>query len=186
MDTDLRDDLISTALDGERVDVDALRAALASAEGRDGLAAFVLLRAAMAADDVRPEKQLAPTADAVTRQAGGTNVGRRARLALAASIAACAVAGSFYAGVTFRAPLTTLTLVAPPAATAPQSPISTPTARPEMDAASRIAPGIPARSTFANTRASGTRRSARPTDDPPKPTRVLRFVPGVDWRSALE
>jgi len=127
MKDDDRDELISAALDGEAVDVAALGTALDTPDGQRTLAAFVLLRAAVAAD--RPP--LEDVRAAVTPARSGVGVRRRSlRLGLAASAAACALAGSFWLGTT-RAPAareTTPTAVAaaPPNA---EEPPPTPTRR---------------------------------------------------------
>jgi len=177
MDNELRDDVISAALDGERVDVEALRRALATAEGRESLAAFVLLRAAAADDDVVPSKRWEDLAVvAKPRPRPWLLVGPRVSAAWAASIAILAIAASFWFGTTLRAPTSTLTLIAPPAA-----PMTT------------LAPPIIAVPTNAvsEDRLPGPRSHAADISrlrhaEPPRPTRVLQFVPGVDWISAPE
>ena len=177
MDNELRDDVISAALDGERVDVAALRRALATAEGRESLAAFVLLRAAAADDDVVPSKRWEDLAVvARPRPRPWLLAGPRVSAAWAASIATLAIAASFWFGTTLRAPTSTLTLMAPPA------PHATILAPPIIDSPTS---GIP------QDRPSGPRLRAADLSplrraEPPRPTRVLHFVPGVDWTSAPE
>ena len=177
MDTDLRDELISTALDGERVDVEALRRELATDEARRSLAAFVLLRAATAADDIAPSNG---ETDRVMVQAPRRNwllAGTRVPAALAASIAVVAVAASFLLGTGFRGPSVALTVAAPPTAlaTAP-TPVIVPTPTPATSG-DRPSEGF---------REAGSPRLHRVAEEPPKPTRVLRFVAGVDWISTTE
>jgi hypothetical protein len=100
-----RDELISAALDGEAVDVTALRDALSAAEGREALAAFLLLKATVVADPagVRPGLDaLAPPARPAPRLwlvAGR----RRVPIGVAASIAAALVIGAFWVGTAWRA-----------------------------------------------------------------------------------
>ena len=179
MDNDLRDDLISAALDGERVEVEALRAALGTAEGRDSLAAFVLLRAATATDDVAPERwpEHVPVI-ARARRSRWLLAAPRVPVAWAASLAVLAIAASFWFGTTLRAPTATLVLVAPP--TAPVATLATPI----VDAATAAFAG--SQPSDQGPRVAAASRLHRPVGDPPKPTRVLRFVPGVDWTSAPE
>ena len=51
-----RHELISAALDGEHVDVQVLREVLATPDGRAAAAAFLLLRATVAADVIEPRQ----------------------------------------------------------------------------------------------------------------------------------
>ncbi len=177
MDTENRDELISTALDGEPVDVEALRAALATAEGRASLAAFVLLRAATAADQVAPGRRFDEAVlPRPRRRPAWLPAPPRVPFAWAASIAIVATAASFWFGTSLRAPATAVLLTAPPIAVTP--------------VASIPAPGLenPTAGGRRPTETSPTspRRVVRVVDQPPTPTRVLRFVPGVDWISAPE
>ena len=184
MNTESFDDIISAALDGERVDVEALRRALATDEGRQSLAAFVLLRAATAADDIRPAHpefvgaELAPplSDDGVAPPVPRTRrnwllAGARVPAALAASIAIVAVAASFLLGTTLRAPLT---LVAPPIA---------PATTPAQVIVPAPTPAISGDRPSEGFREAGGPRLGRVAEEPPKPTRVLRFEWGVDWRA---
>ncbi len=175
MNNDLRDDVISAALDGERVDVEALRRALATEDGRATLAAFVLLRAATASDNLAPARAISRVAVYAPRPSPARMLaGARARLAWAASIAILAVAGSFWFGTTLRPPVASLTLTAP----------LTPSVQPVVvPAADGLFGGCPPASRPHST-GGGQLRAA--VARPPAPTRVLRFVPGVDWISAPE
>ena len=129
MNEQLRDELMSTALDGEPVDVEALRTALETPDGQRTLAAFVLLRAATADDGVagtgRPEVPILAeqTPFALRRW-------RRFPVAAAASLGAVALAGSFWLGTTWvpdeRASTPVVVGVAPPSA---EEPPPTPTRR---------------------------------------------------------
>ena len=131
---------ISAALDGERVDLSVLRRALAQENGRTVLASFVLLRAATAADPIEADERVAArTRATLLRRTRGWFAPRH--LAVAASVAAMAVAASFWLGAQWQR-----------AATSPS-----PT------------PGVAV--------AEATR-----APQPPSPTRMLQFQPGVDWR----
>jgi hypothetical protein len=154
-----RDELISAALDGERVDVMALQDALTTADGRASAAAFLLLRATVAADTSESPR---------SALAGVTEGRRRARfwpvlsmprvpVGLAASIVLLAAAGAFWTGAAWR-----------------EAGADT-TAGPEITA-SRPAPSAPA----AAQATPGQSISDR-SDAPPAPSRVLRLTPGVDW-----
>jgi hypothetical protein len=160
MTDDYREELISTAFDGESVDVEALRDALSTTDGRDALASLLLLRAAMAADTTQPPTQMAgaATATRVRERVWSFGVGSRIPLGVAASIAALLVAGSFWLGTSWPA-------------------------RGIGSVATQ-----PARQTLGTVAAPPT--SVQPpashqlvSDDgvPPTPTRVLRYTPGVDW-----
>jgi hypothetical protein len=173
------DDVISAALDGERVDVGALRRALAAPEGRDTLAAFVLLRAATADDDIKPVRRCEDFAViARRRRPAWLLAGPRVPAAWAASIAIVAVGLAFWFGTTLRAPNTTLAITVPPTvlATPAQAPVVVPAPAPVATEHRRTD-----RFGVVDGRAGG-----RVPDQPPTPTRVLRFVPGVDWISAPE
>jgi hypothetical protein len=157
------EELISAAIDGERVDVAALRQALATSGGRDALASFVLLRAAAAADhddtDERLHEAMAKPLHPRRRMAfrGGPQV----PAGLAASIAVLAVAASFWLGVSWRAPA-----LPPPAAPAVReaaapAPLPPPTMTPAV-AQNPVPPCAP---------------------QPPTPTLTVKYVRGVDWRS---
>jgi|WetSurMetagenome_2_1015567.scaffolds.fasta_scaffold86442_3 hypothetical protein len=176
MDNELRDDLISAALDGEQVDVEVLRELLRNDDGRETLAAFVLLRAATAADQVLPTRRFAEFDE---RAPGPRRVWSfapsRLRLACAASIALLALVGAFWFGTTLRGPAITLRVVAAP--TAPGVMVATP---PTADVRASAAPGD--HSAPVNVRAPDL-SPVWEVAEPPKPTRRLSFVPGVDWTS---
>ncbi len=167
-----RDEVISAALDGERVDLETLGAALGTDEGRRSLAAFVLLRAATVADDIVPrEHDGAATAIAI-RRFGPPSAGTAVRAALAASIVVAAVVASFLLGTGFRAANVALTLTAPPATVMVTSPGPVILTAPPLET--------------RDARGASVRAIGRIAAHPPTPTRVLRFVPGVDWTSAAE
>ena len=170
MDSESRDELISAALDGERVDVDALRAALATNEGRQSLAAYVLLRAAAAADDAAPRKRFDAHVAVVRPGRRWLSASGPLPAAVAASIAILAIVASFLVGTTLRTPNIVLSLLAPPPTASGVTP--------------RVVFTAPAPETPVMRPASAP--SPRRADQPPTPTRVLRFVPGVDWTSAAE
>lgn len=176
MDSQFRDDLISTALDGERVDVDGLRQALATDEGRKSLAAFVLLRAAVADDDVIPrELEAAPVA--MVKAVRARLTGGRVRTAVAASIAILAVGLSFWLGTTLRAPVISLALSEPRAVETPP-PVRVVAPAPVAE--------VGEHRPSERSRVSGAAARLWTAEQPPKPTRMLRFVPGVDWTSTPE
>ncbi len=182
-------ELVSAALDGERVDVGALRRVLAAPEGRDALAAFLLLRAAAAADEIAAgEDVVHAVEEAVRREGAGIRpnarvttrrpwyvAGPRVPATWAAALALIAVAASLWGALTLRVPATTLVVQAPAPATHPIEPTIAP-APPQVPA--RVIVSVPA----------GRPRTSRPQppEQPPTPTRVLRFVPGVDWVSGAE
>jgi len=164
MNDDSIGETISAALDGERVDLKTLRQALGQPDGRELLASFVLLRAAVAADRVEPGEQLAARQLAVAQRRGVFWVASssRTRLALAASLAAVAVASSFWLGTRWQGGrLATETAASPTAVSGL-----------DRAGASRHEAGAAP---------SGGRRAGG-NEQPPQPTRVLRFEPGVDWR----
>lgn len=160
MTNESHEELISAALDGERVDVQALKEALSTADGRDALASFLLLRAAVAADTTQPRTRGARAlTDRLARgRLWGFGVGPRIPLGIAASIAALFAAGSFWIG-TARQAGGIISGAGQPAAQASSAPavpptsIQSPTSHPQEGDA-----GVP-----------------------PTPTRVMRFTPGVDW-----
>jgi len=173
MDNENRDDLISAALDGEPVDVDALRRVLGTEDGRESLAAFLMLRAATAADALIPSRPLSQVVQAVGPPRIPMPVRSRLRLACAASVALLTLLGAFWFGSTLRAPVTTLTLIAPPT-------VPTMTATlPRVDTPANAA-AIQHPATAAPLLTVSPRRTPL---EPPKPTRSLSFVPGVDWTS---
>ena len=101
-----RDQLISAALDGERVNLEDLRAALASPAGGATAAEFILLRAAVSND-----RDGAPGVAAVVaeerqhpRHAGRLLSWPRVPAGIAASLLVAAAAASFWAGKSWRDP----------------------------------------------------------------------------------
>ena len=157
------EELISAALDGERVDVQSLKCALSTADGRDALASFLLLRATMAADTTEPQTQVAP---ALADQRTGERrwpfgFGPRIPLGIAASIAVLAAAGSFWLGTARQSGDTSVDTSQPAAQTS----------------------GAPAVSP-ASTQSPASHPQEGDAGVPPTPTRVLRFTPGVDWHPA--
>jgi hypothetical protein len=198
------DDIISAALDGERVDVAALRRALAAPEGRDTLAAFVLLRAVTAADDVRPAHpefvgaELAPpfSDDGVvprvlqTRRRTWLLAGPRVPASLAASLALIAMTASFWFGTATGFPgrgrSTSPSLAGPElqlgAQPAPAPAMGTAPAPAQQPVPVSTVPPSPGHAE-QNTAPAARPRLRRVAEEPPKPTRVLRFEWGVDWRA---
>jgi hypothetical protein len=153
MNVDPSNELISAALDGEVVDLDALQAALALPESRATLAAFVLMRAAAAADRATPGIAFdARWLENAGRPYAWRLLGKRVPMAVAASISAVAVAGSFWLGTVWRAP--TPTPAVPAAQLAP------------------VSPAPPAGPTQAGNQVR---------EQPPTPTRRVHFAPG-EWR----
>jgi hypothetical protein len=94
------EELISAALDGEHVDLERLNTALADPGGRDALASFVLLRAAVAADDSRPAAEFYESMAPALRPPTARRLlrGPRMPVTVAASILVFAAAGSFWLG----------------------------------------------------------------------------------------
>lgn len=177
MNNELRDDLISAALDGERVDVNALRRALQTADACQTLAAFVILRAATAADPILPTRRVAEVVSVAGHARPWWSAPSRLRPAWAASTALLALVAAFWFGTTLRGPVITLRLAAPPAAPATVS------APPTIEATASTVPG--------NHRAPTSGPAAGPSPvrallQPPTPTRALSFVPGVDWTSTSQ
>jgi hypothetical protein len=157
--------LISAALDGERVDVETLRQVLETGEGQRLLASFLLIRAEIAADGITPSRALCLEeieAGSVTQaveiqRKARKHIWRVAGMRIPISVTAClvlaALTASFWLGSAWRA---------------------------------RFQPGIGVeRSTPAISATVGydqKRNPAARTVEPPKPTRVLRYVPGSEWR----
>ena len=157
---DDRNELISAALDAESVDVQALREALATPDGRDALASFLVLRASVAADAVEPRRDAAAVMAAARarRLSWPVVLGRRIPVGVAASFAMLLTAGAFWAGTTWNA--------GRPAGRTGQS-------APQTAGAREASP--------ASVQHSVSREGGLEGDVPPIPSRVLRFTPGVDW-----
>ena len=159
MTSDERDELISVALDGECVDLDALQDALSTPDGRASAAAFLLLRAAVAADSIaspRPGFAIV-NADRERRRGWLLLSLPRVPAGIAASVAMLAAAGAFWIGS--ARPIGRYAAPGAPTAAAATAPAPLP---------------VPAQPGAA---------LAKSEDDavPPTPSRVLRFTPGVDW-----
>jgi hypothetical protein len=159
------EETLSAALDGEPVDLAELRAALGTATGRDALAAFVLLRSAAVADGAWPcaktASQVIDRFQADRERRAHPVANHRLPAVLAASLAAIAVAGSFWLGTTVAPGRVTVRLTAPPPPAVHTN--TMPVVESVPAAFSGIAPC----------------RASEP--QPPKLTRVLRYVRGVDW-----
>ncbi len=184
MSTNDCDELISAALDGERVDLHELSAVVATAAGRDTLAAFLMLRAAVASEDAEPDEQPRPSAAVVQppRPRRWSLSGARVPLGIAASILVLSVAGSFWLGTLSRRSTvmeeSTRPAAAVQAGTARETTAASPDPRPR-GTSDRIGPET---SVAPGKGPQGGARDSRP-DEPPTPTRLLRFEPGVDWHS---
>ena len=194
--------LISAALDGERVDVAALRHALEVDEGRELLASFVLLRAEVAADDFSPDhplraKELLPVRGLPTEAVfsstsrlapqepcsrKGFIIGPRARIAMAASVVMAMLLGSFWLGTAWRGHV-----AVPHEVQGRRSSSPTTIAKPEVSTelpAPHFRTPEPGASSFNRHSQDGSGAGpSKPTAEPPKPTRVLRFIPGKEWRA---
>jgi hypothetical protein len=207
MNTESFDDIISAALDGERVDVEALRRALATDEGRETLAAFVLLRAATAADDIRPAHPLAVGAELAlpcsddglappvlrTRRRTWLLAGPRVPASLAASLALIAMTASFWFGTVTGFP-GRVRSTSPPSLVGPELQLG---AQPAPAPATGRAPAPAQQPVPVSTvppspghaeqdfTPAARPRLGRVAEEPPKPTRVLRFEWGVDWRAGF-
>jgi hypothetical protein len=196
------EELISAALDGEAVDLVELKRALAVEEGRELLASFVLLRAELAADGIVPgrlpqsadpdsvpcpavEVDFHPPAMVASR---GPRVfywmrnGPRVSLGLAASIAILAVAGAFWAGLALRA-----NVVLQPAAQEAQSHPKVHVAAPAVSSETSAPAPVEQKISAPKTSSAGPQKDVKTPSwktiltEPPKPARVLRFIPGTDW-----
>lgn len=160
------EELISAAMDGEPVDLDALQAALAGDEGRAALASFVLLRAASASGD-EPAGMAVPQPHA--RRQPWLLRGPRVPAALAASLALVAAAAALWVGSrVVTVPVTTQVLqLAPP--------------RDQADPAPQVV--SPAIVVPAATPIAAPRAAEPCAPELPKIAKVVKFVPGVDWKS---
>ena len=193
--------VISAALDGERVDLGALRGALGSEDGRKMLASFVLLRAEVAADGIVPSPFPNAGNIGATRNRAAEFwrrpsparalielswnrrlfADRRTRTGVAAALSALAMAGAFWLGTVWRLPAN------------------------DGSAGRTVRSDVPPAFTESTNFRSGDRTSsskapsgqAQPFDgstgpplrilpaEPPESTRVLRYLPGTDWRPGL-
>lgn len=166
--------IISSALDGERTDIGTLRAALATEEGKEILASFVLLRAQVAADDLRPSKVL-HAAEARDPQALSNTLGtqplRRLNrwfpVPVGALFATVLLACGFWLGHAWRAGQYS----------------TNPAQNPTVAGQRAESQGPIAITETARTSYGSDKQRKQSQSEPPKPTRVLRFVPGTDWHS---
>jgi hypothetical protein len=173
METEL---VISSALDGERTDIETLRSALATEEGREMLASFVLLRAQVAADGLQSNNVLhgaecrapQPLLSASSYQPWWhLNARFPGRLMAGASFATLALACAFWLGTAWYA-----------------RQYSTNPAQNPTIVGQRVEFRGQMAESESPTRAYGSGSRQRQSQaEPPKPTRVLRFVPGTDWHS---
>jgi hypothetical protein len=201
-----REEIISAALDGEAVDLAELKHALSLEEGRELLASFVMLRAEVAADSLKPSRPLQgadadivpcrPVEVALLPPTGPVkrwprvlhwlDAGPRVSLGLAASISMLAIVGAFWGGTVWRA-----TVDLQPAAQIARSNADTPTAAPEVSRGPSSP--VPQNQNTSELKPSSVRRPSGSQDtdprkiptEPPTPTRVLRFTPGAEWHTGL-
>jgi hypothetical protein len=154
-----RDQLISAALDGERVNLEDLRAALASPAGGATAAEFILLRAAVSNDRDGAPGVAPPVAEAHRhpRQTWRLLSWPRIPAGIAASLLLAAAAASFWAGQSWRGPELDSAIPGPAVAVTTPAPQAAPKT------------GL------------ATRPQAGDAVVAPTPARVLRFTPGVDW-----
>lgn len=152
-------ELISAAIDGELVDVDALRDALSTDDGREALVSFILMRAAVAADRIGPPVELPGIPNASRAEERTAPPRRRWRLAagLASAAAVLLAVVSFWLGATWRSGLSS-----------PRGNMQIHSQESAVDAEGQAA-------------RAATLEVTAESDEPPTPTRVLRFTPGVDW-----
>jgi hypothetical protein len=191
------EEIISAAIDGERVDVTALRRALASNEGQELLASFVLLRAEVVADDLEA-RELAPVGESrrpsserepaswqprVPRESRARRwfqAGSRVPIRLAASLAALAVAGSFWLGTSWTDHATTPSggqNVSSGLTPASGQPVGQPaTGAPNV----ATTPGAPPPQSVG---AGRTTQSPFDAGEPPRPTRQLRLDLSTSWKA---
>jgi hypothetical protein len=199
-----REEVISAALDGETVDLGELSRALSLEEGRELLASFVLIRAEVAADNIRTSRPLPEAGpdvldnrpvEAFIRPAGSPairvsrvlkSVAARPRVGLgvAASIVALTMAGAFWCGTVWRANVALRS-----ASQVAGSNTVVPVAGPEVSG-SAPAPrsmNAPEPKVPSIRRPAGVGNSDRLNVPPvpPTPTRILRFNPGTEWQTGL-
>ena len=167
---------ISAAWDGEPVDLDALRAALQTAEGREILASYALIRTTAAAGDIEPREDGAARlrASIAARRRSWLLGGPAVPMRLAASLAAVAIGAALWVGVAWRSqgpaspvavPASAVTAAAGtrPAGAGEQAlPKPTATAEPAAPPERRVGAG---------------RRASNGLDEiPPTPTRTIPLV----------
>ncbi len=175
-DSDL-EDIVSAALDGEAVDLCALRRALGSDEGRHLLASCVLIRATANAGDLEPGEEFrARLQQSVVRpRARWLLAGPRIPASLAASLVVIAIVATLVAG---RPARKDTAAVERQRATAPAS-----LAPPASATTTQVAPAVQVPGIAVGSAAQQPEHRATvpvlKLPDPPKPSRVLRFE---DWR----
>lgn len=193
--------VISAALDGEGVDLGILRSALGCEEGRKVLASFVLLRAEVAADEICTSC-LPNTADLDARRnriaaflhrsspARGpaeTSWRRRffnyrhTRIGMAAALAFVAMAGAFWFGTVWRSPIHDGSVGRSVQSALPAAYTGSSDFRSGDRTSSSKAPSGQAQPFDGST---GAPQRILPAE-PPEATRVLRYLPGTDWRPGL-
>jgi hypothetical protein len=169
---------ISAALDSEPTDIEMLRKALATEEGREILVSFVLLRAQVAADDLCPghvpkvPEQLPqqPSLSTSRSKVWWRLKPRFSWRVAAASFAILALACAFWLGTSWRA----------------MSGLQSADRRQDQTmAGQKVESGAqrPGTASSAQTSYNASTRQQSGSMEPPKPARVLRFVPGTDWHS---
>jgi hypothetical protein len=161
------EETISAALDGERVVLEQLREALATPEGRDTLAGFLLIRAAGASSRQEPTAALRQQVLGVGRRSW-IAAGPAVPLPIAASLAVVAVAGTLWFGAGGR--VVPAPPEAPQALSGQQSGSAAPAARVQEKPTSGAPGGTPDRpdAEVPGEGARGRRAVAMPT-------RVLKF-----------
>ncbi len=166
---------ISAAWDGEPVDLDALRAALRTPEGRELLASYALIRAMAAAQDIDPNEDgpaRLHTALAARRR-GWLVEGPTVPARLVASLAAVAVGAALWIGIASR----------PQLPAAPGRDRATPVgagSTPPTAAVDQAPPAPTGGRAVAPGRRAGAGSHPRPSvldETPPTPTRTIPLVP---------
>jgi len=191
--------IVSAALDGERIDVDLLRDALASDEGRKMLASFVLVRAEFASDNISPSRPLResdldpaqhqPMVE-VSQQASRSSpsgfhwhpwhgVGPRARIGMAASFVMVAVAFAFWLGTFWQGGkgLRSADQLKNTAAAKPFRGADTSASLNHIGETTEVP------TTTRDSAGRGDQLQRTLATEPPKPTRVLKFLVGTEWPS---
>ena len=151
MDQEL-EETISAALDGEPVDLEQLREALGTTEGREALAGFLLIRAAAVSGGHEPTATLKTNLQRAVRRPWFM-AGPLVPASLAASLAAVAACGALWLGVSMH------------------------TVPAESPAAEQA--GAPTESAPPPAASPATRPAVEQQPPPAKPTRMLRFE---GWR----
>ena len=173
-DVDSLEQTISAAWDGEPVDLDTLRSALQTAEGRQALASYALIRASAAAEDIEPRGDLAARlrASVATPRRWWFVAGPAVPARLAGSLAAVAVAGALWLGGAWHSQV--------PASSGP-APVAATTAGRGLPAeageqAAPTSPGEQARGSEPQSRVGSRPRSNVVNETPPTPARTIRLV----------